>query len=128
MSPPPTLLPILQKMKTSYALWFSYYTKLPKLHRYTLGIKLDTLLIETIEYITTATFTPKQEKIPYVRVGIRKLDTFKMLLLILWETKSMETKQYAALSVQIQEIGKMLGGWHGQLLKQNSSRLEPEEK
>ncbi len=39
---------------------------------------------------------------------------------MLWETKSIDNKKYIALSVKIDEIGKMLGGWNGQLQKQNS--------
>jgi len=40
--------------------------------------------------------------------------------MVLWETKSIDNKKYIALSVKIDEIGKMLGGWNGQLSKQNS--------
>jgi hypothetical protein len=40
--------------------------------------------------------------------------------MILWETKSLDTKKYAALSIKVDEAGKMLGGWSGQLAKQNS--------
>lgn len=67
-----------------------------------------------------ASFTPKAEKIPYVKTAIRKLDTLKVLLMVLWETKSLSDKKYIALSEKLEEIGKMLGGWYGQLMKQNS--------
>jgi len=40
--------------------------------------------------------------------------------MILWETKSLDVKKYAALSEKVDEVGKMLGGWQGQLRKQNS--------
>ncbi len=45
----------------------------------------------------------------------------------------MDTKKYAVLSVQIEEIGRMLGGWSGQLAKQaqqkqNSPSKKPGEK
>lgn len=73
--------------------------------------------MEIIESIAIATFLPKTEKAPYVRIGIRKLDTIKILLMVLWETKSLDNKKYLALSVGLEEIGKMLGGWNGQLTK-----------
>jgi len=38
----------------------------------------------------------------------------------MWETKSLDNKKYIALSLPLDEIGKMLGGWNGQLTKQNS--------
>ncbi len=78
------------------------------------------MFIEIIESVSTAAFLSKEEKLPYVRLGIRKLDTLKILLMILWETNSINDRKYIALSVPLDEIGKMLGGWYGQLMKQNS--------
>ena len=75
-----------------------------------------------------ASFTPRQEKLPYVRVAIRKLDTAKILLLVLWETKSLNNKKYIVLSEKLEEIGKMLGGWHGQLIKQSSPESVSRER
>ena len=86
------------------------------------------MLIEIIEMIASAGFLPKEEKLPYVKVAIRKMDTVKILLMILWESHSLETKRYIALSLEIDPIGKMLGGWNGQLIKQNSSGMKPKEK
>lgn len=119
-TPPRALLPVLQKVKSIYILWFSYLGTLPKTHRYSLGGKIDALFIELIETIAVASFIPKTEKVPYVRIAIRKTDTIKVLLMILWETRSLDNKKYAALSLPLDEIGKMLGGWNGQLAKQNS--------
>ena len=48
--------------------------------------------------------------------------------MVLWEAKSIDNKKYLALSVKIEEIGKMLGGWNGQLLKQNSPAVKTREK
>jgi hypothetical protein len=93
---------------------------LPKTHRYSLGQRIDTLFIETIESVSVASFLVREEKLPYVKVAIRKMDAAKILLMILWETKSLDDKKYIALSEPLDEIGKMLGGWIGQLIKQNS--------
>ena len=111
---------MLQKLKTAYKDWFGYYQVLPKLHRHSLGQRIDTLFIEIIEAIASASFLSKQEKQPYVRLAIRKTDALKILMMVLWETKSLDNKKYILLSVQVDEIGKMLGGWNGQLSKQNS--------
>lgn len=118
--PPLAILPVLQKVKSAYLHWYRYYHELPKTHRYSLGGKIDTLFIETMESIAVASFLARTEKQPYVRLAIRKVDTLKVLLMVLWETKSLDDKKYIALSVEIEGIGKMLGGWNGQLIKQNS--------
>jgi hypothetical protein len=77
-------------------------------------------LVDIIESIAIAGFLKSEEKPPYVKLAIRKTDTVKIFLMILWETKSLDNKKYIALSQKICEIGRMLGGWNGRLSKQNS--------
>jgi hypothetical protein len=45
-----------------------------------------------------------------VRLSIRKIDTLKILLMILWETKSIDNKKYIVLSISLEEVGRMIGG------------------
>lgn len=116
------LLPVLEKTKDTYKLWTDYHLTIPKIHRYSIGIKIDTLFIDLIESLAVATFLSKEEKLPYIRISIRKLDTLNILILILFETKSIDTKKYITLSEQTNEIGKMLGGWYGQVTKQQEKR------
>lgn len=111
---------MLERVKSTYVLWCGFYQTIPKIHRYSSGERVDTLFIEIIEAIACAGFLARNEKQPYVRLAIRKLDTLKVLLMVLWETKSFDTKKYAILSVPLEDVGKMLGGWNGQLTKQNS--------
>ena len=121
-NPPPRLLPVLEKIKSAYLFWYQSYVILPKTHRYSLGEKIDKFFIDAIEAIITASFLNQTEKLPYVRLAIRKIDTLKIFLMILWETKSYDNKKYIALSIKLGEIGKNLGGWSGQIIKQNSLR------
>lgn len=73
-----------------------------------------------MEMVSAAAFLPKQEKLPYLRIAIRKWDVIKLLVLVLWETKSLDTKKYATLSGPVDEVGKMLGGWQGQVVKNST--------
>ena len=120
MTPPSQILPVLAKVKDTYLIWYKFYQELPKTHRHSLGQKIDTLFVEIIEAISAASFLSREEKHPYVRLAIKKSDTLRILLLILWETKSLDNKKYITLSQPLEEIGKMLGGWNVQLTKQNS--------
>lgn len=85
------------------------------------------MYIDTIEAVSAAAFLPREEKMPYVRLATRKIDALKLLLMILWETKSLDTKKYAALSDKMDEVGRMLGGWHGQLAKLNPANMRGEK-
>lgn len=109
-------------------MWHGYCQSLPKIHKYSLGQKIDNVFIDLIEAMAIAGFLPKNEKLPYVRLAIRKADLMKILLLILWEIKGIDNKKYADLSQPLQEIGRMLGGWHGQITKQNSPENNRGEK
>jgi hypothetical protein len=112
-------------------MWTGFYQTLPKVHRYSLGQRIDTLFVEIIEAIAIATFLSREEKQPWVRLAIRKVDTLKILVMVLWETKSLDNKKYIALSVKLDEAGKMLGGWNGQITAQHAKtqpRTERGEK
>ncbi len=92
-----------------------------------MGERIDGLFVEVIEAATYASFLSREEKHPYIRLAIRKLDTLKILLMVLWETKSLDNKKYIALSEKLDEIGRMFGGWSGQLTKQNSPKKTGEK-
>lgn len=104
----------------AYLVWFQCYQKLPKTHRYSLGLRVDTTLTEAVEAIATAHFLPPKEKLPFVRRAIQKIDTAKILLLMLAEAKSLKDAEYIAVSEKLFAVGKMLGGWQGQIIRQNS--------
>lgn len=72
-----------------------------------------------MEAVSAAAFLSHEEKVPYVRLATRKVDTLKLLLMILWETASIDAKQYITLSEKMDKVGKMLGGWQGHLAKLN---------
>ena len=109
-------------------MWCKFYQDIPKTHRYSLGQRIDTLFVEIIEAISAASFLSREEKQPYVRLAIKKSDTLRVLLMVLWEIKSFDDKKYITLSVILDEAGKMLGGWNGQLTKQNSPTKKAGEK
>ena len=85
-----------------------------------LGQRIDTLFVEIIEAISVASFLSPGEKHPYVRLRDQESGHSPRASLVLWETKSLDDKEDIALSVKLDEVGKMLGGWNGQLTKQNS--------
>lgn len=85
--------------------WFSKNVK------YTLGAKIDSLFLDSIENIIKARYSDKIEKQIFLRRGSVKLDLLKFFLQISWEIKSLESKKYIRLSEKLDEVGKMLGGW-----------------
>ena len=108
-------LPILQKCTDSYKLWHGFLADFPRLSRFTLGAKIDTLFADTIELILLAGYAPKSHKAALVQRASTKLDTLKFFLQVAWEVKALDNKKYLRLSEPLNEVGKMLGGWRKQL-------------
>jgi hypothetical protein len=115
---PPPIPPLILKLEVAYTLWHSYIIHFPKVHKYSLGVKIDSLFCETIQYISSALFVKKEHKLAYIQKAIQVLDTLKIFLRIAHTIEAFETKRYIALTEKLHEIGKMLGGWHNQVMKQ----------
>ena len=82
-----------------------------KTTKYSLGLKIDLLFLEVIEYIFTASHKNKENKLTFLNKASDKLDLLKFLLQIAWEIKVLDNKRYIILSKGLDEVGRMLGGW-----------------
>lgn len=89
---------------------------------------MDKYFTEIIESVAIAAFLKPEEKIPYIKLAIRKSDVLKIFLNILWETKSLDDNKYILLSEKLNSIGRDLGGWSGSLVKKNSPGNKGEKK
>jgi len=74
-----------------------------------------------------ATFSPREKQSIHLENSSRKLEVLKILLMVLWEIKSIDNKKYILISEPLDEVGKMIGGWLNQMIKQNSP-AKAEEK
>ena len=95
---------------------------MPKDYRYTLGTKIDALLIETAEALYTASWQGKEKKLPYLGHAIKKLDLVKFFLQVSWESNALDTKQYAKLSEHFDEVGRQLGAWYRKIEKETPAK------
>ena len=116
LPPPPTilqpkLLPVLERTKSAYILWYNYRDTFPKKSRYTLGDKIDRLFLDILELLNLATYQKIDSKILTLSRTILKLDALKFFLMISWEVRLLDNQKYIILSEHLQELGKMIGGW-----------------
>lgn len=107
------------KVITAYTTWQQTTKHIPKLHRYSLGSRVDNLFAQLIELVAGAMFATKMSRQPVVAQAIRKNDVLKFLLYVLLELDAITPKQFTALTQQLEEVGRMLYGWHNQLATQN---------
>jgi len=113
-------LPVFIHLKELYISWHSKFYKFPKTSKFSIGTKIDSLFVYSIEQVSLANITYNIEKLGHIKIALSSIDTLKVFLQIAWELGLVETKHYSELSEKIDVVGKMLGGWYGQTLKQNS--------
>lgn len=102
---------VIQRLVSTYKLWHEFQNNFPKKSRYTLGAKIDSLFIDILELLLIASYLGKEQKLPLLQKAGGKLDVLKFFLQISWELKILDNKKYILLSGQLNEIGKMIGGW-----------------
>lgn len=113
-------LTIINQTISLYKSFHEFLPHFTKDSRYSLGVKIDALIIEIAGLFFTASRLPKEQKLPYLQKSGLKLDALKFLFQMAWEIKSLDNKKYISISEKLDAIGKMLGGWMKQIEKQNS--------
>ncbi|MEK7631475.1 MAG: four helix bundle protein, partial [Patescibacteria group bacterium] len=113
-------IPIVQKLREAYRTWLGLLPRLPRLARYTLGVKIDTLFTDTLELALLAGYTSRTQKLTATQRASTKLDALKFFLQLAWETNTIGTRAFGSLAEMLTEVGKMLGGWQRALEKQQT--------
>ncbi len=117
-----TDLPIVQKISAAFKLWYQYLPHTPKLLKHSLGEKINSLFIQLVELILVAGYSNKDKKLEVINKASLILDLLKYFLQMAFDLKAINSKQMAALAQPLTEVGKMLGGWQKQLVKETPPR------
>ncbi len=104
-------LPVIKKVYELYKSFYAYSKLFPKKDKYTLGEKCELYILSVLELLIAAGSAPKPEKIAYIRKANIKFDTLKIFIRLANEINMLDNKKYLTLQKQIQEIGRMIGGW-----------------
>lgn len=73
------------------------------------------MFLETIKSTFKACHLREKQKLSAVEDASTELDLLKFFLRIAWEIKAIDNKKYTAVSVLLDEIGRMIGGWAKQI-------------
>ena len=103
---------VLVRAKQGYQVWHNYLEKVSRVDRNTIGVRIDDTFLYLLEFIFRACFAyDKFEKLSLVSQAIGKNDLLKFFLQVAWEHKIIDHKQYSTLILNLDEVGRMLGGW-----------------
>ena len=84
--------------------------------RFGIGSKIDTLLIDLLETLRIATYAGSRDKLPLLIRAIGTTDSLRFFIQIAWEARLIASKHFEELSVLIEEVGRMIGGWRKGIL------------
>jgi hypothetical protein len=104
-------IPIFKKSYDLYKTFYDYRIDVSKQDRYTIWQRSENCILDLIEAILLASQLNKSEKLPVLETASVKLNILRVLIRLTKDVKAIDNKRYIALETDIDEIGRMLGGW-----------------
>jgi hypothetical protein len=105
-------IPLVHTIYAIYAQWNEILTKFPKIQRYTLGETCSRHILMSIELaLVAASMTTPIDKLTKLREVSAKIDLLKLLVRLGKDCKCMTNERYLKIESQLNDAGKMLGGW-----------------
>ncbi len=89
--------------------------KIPRSHRFVLGEKIETTVLHILELLIEATY--EKEKIAILKRANIQLEKLRYFIRICKDMKFISIKQYEYVSKEIDEVGRLIGGWIKQQMK-----------
>lgn len=114
---------ISAKLLEAYIFWQKNNKHIPKMLRYSMGVRIDSLFAEMAELISSAIFIPENERRLVIEKANNKNDTLKFMLYALLELEGIKENIFSDLSLKLEEVGRMLYGWKIKLEKQNQPNI-----
>ena len=83
--------------------------KFPRSQKFTLGDRIVNISLDTLDILIEATYT--QKRLPLLQKVNVQLEKLRFLIRICHDFKLISAKQYTYISNEINEVGKLVGGW-----------------
>lgn len=92
------------------------HRNMPRTERFGIGLRIDNQFLDLLEFLRKAMYSPMPKKLEILENALTTTDSIRFFLQISWETKLVPNDQFIALGKEIEEIGKIVGGWKKGLL------------
>ena len=93
-----------------FSKWLLQHTgKFPKRYRFSVAAKLENAILDFIEFATVANM--RKDKVPLLRKADEALARLRLLFRLSYELRFVNLKFYEFGSKQVNELGRLLGGW-----------------
>lgn len=108
---------VLQKSFILYTKISDHTSRLPKISRYGIGMAIEKNILALLEALAQAEHAEPVLKSRALLEANAKTEVLKLLLRALMEKRLLKETLYFAFSADMNEIGKMIGGWRKSLVK-----------
>ena len=93
-----------------FSKWLLLHTgKFPKSYRFSIAVRIENAVLEFTELVALANV--RHEKLPFLEQADEALTRLRILVRLSFDMKFISLNSYEFGSLQIVELGKMLGGW-----------------
>ncbi len=101
---------LILKKGYDFSKWLLHHTgKFPKSYRFSIAAKLENGILNFVEL--TAVANMRREKLPLLTRADETLARLRLLFRLSFEMRFIDLTSYEFGSHQIDELGKLLGGW-----------------
>ena len=116
--------PVIEHLKSAYKQWILIERNLPKCERFGIGQKVDNLFTDLLDILQKASFSSVDSKISLLGQALSLIDSLRFFIQLCWELKLIPSKQFTLVGQEIEDIGRMTGGWRKGLLTKTSAETE----
>ncbi len=104
-------IPIFKKSYDLYKTFHEYHSLIPKKDRFTTFERSESVLLDIMSDIFRASGQSKKEKIPTLEQVSVDLNLFRVFIRLMKDTRALDNNKYTVVQGEVDEIGRMLGGW-----------------
>lgn len=104
-------IPLFKKIYELYKNFYEFRKLAPKQDKFTIFEKGDKIILEILEGILMANQSPKPDRVTTLKSVSVQLNILRIFIRLMKDIRALDLKKYITLEEQINEIGKMLGGW-----------------
>lgn len=84
--------------------------------RFGIGDRIDTLWLDLLDSLRKAAYASANQKVPALEEAARAVDAVRFFVQIAWESGLMSQSHFISLGKDVEEIGRMVGGWRRGIL------------
>ena len=104
-------IPIFKKSYDLYKNLHEHHRVVPKKDRFTVYEHAENALLRALSGIFKASTQPKREKVSTLNDVSSDINLFRIFVRLMKDVKAIDNVKYTKMQSEVEEIGRMLGGW-----------------